>query len=87
MLLFIPGSDLIRVRAYLLPHHPQRLSTAGSCARAERSLITSRIAQQREMTFPAAYWTEAEALARAEKWRAILEAGPRMLQIPGQQND
>jgi hypothetical protein len=59
----------------------QRLSQAGSFARAESSLITSRIAQQREMTFPAAYWTEAEALARAEKWRALLETGPRMLRV------
>jgi hypothetical protein len=59
----------------------QRLSQAGSFARAESSLITSRVAQQREMTFPATYWTEAEALARAEKWRALLEAGPRMLRV------
>ncbi|MCA3413860.1 MAG: hypothetical protein INF84_04590 [Roseomonas sp.] len=57
------------------------ISQAGSFARAESSLITSRVAQQREMTFPAAYWTEAEALARAEKWRAVLEAGPRMLRV------
>jgi hypothetical protein len=59
----------------------QRLSQAGSFARAESSVITSRVAQQREMTFPATYWTEAEALARAEKWRAVLEAGPRMLRV------
>jgi len=57
----------------------QRLSQEGSFARAESSLITSRVAQQREISFPAAYWTEAEALARAEKWRALLEAGPRMV--------
>jgi hypothetical protein len=31
----------------------QRLSQAGSFARVESSLITSRVAQQREMTFPA----------------------------------
>ena len=59
----------------------QRLSQEGSFARAESSLITSRVAQQREMTFPATYWTEAEALVRAEKWRAVLEAGPRMLRV------
>ncbi|MCA3585823.1 MAG: hypothetical protein IOD03_19365 [Methylocystis sp.] len=59
----------------------QRLSQAGSFARAESSLITSRVAQQREMTFPATYWTEAEALVRAEKWRALLEAGPRMVRV------
>jgi hypothetical protein len=59
----------------------QRLSQEGSFARAESSLITSRVAQQREISFPAAYWTEAEALARAEKWRAVLEAGPRMVRV------
>jgi hypothetical protein len=59
----------------------QRLSQEGSFARAESSLITSRVAQQREISFPAAYWTEAEALARAEKWRALLEAGPRMVRV------
>jgi hypothetical protein len=47
----------------------------------QSSLITSRVAQQREILFPAAYWTEAEALARAEKWRAVLEAGPRMVRV------
>jgi hypothetical protein len=59
----------------------QRLSQEGSFARAESSLITSRVAQQREFSFPAAYWTEAEALARAEKWRAVLETGPRMVRV------
>ena len=59
----------------------QRLSQEGSFARAESSLITSRVAQQREISFPAAYWTEAEALARAEKWRTVLEAGPRMVRV------
>ena len=59
----------------------QRLSQEGSFARAESSLITSRVAQQREISFPASYWTEAEALARAEKWRAVLEAGPRMVRV------
>ena len=52
-----------------------------SFARTESSLITSRVAQQREISFPAAYWTEAEALARAEKWRTVLEAGPRMVRV------
>jgi hypothetical protein len=59
----------------------QRLSQEGSFARAESSLITSRVAQQREISFPAAYWTETEALARAEKWRDVLEAGPRMVRV------
>ena len=47
----------------------------------QSSLITSRVAQQREILFPAAYWTETEALARAEKWRTVLEAGPRMVRV------
>jgi hypothetical protein len=59
----------------------QRLGQEGSFARAESSLITSRVAQQRDITFPAAYWAEADALARAEKWRNILEAGPRMVRV------
>lgn len=59
----------------------QRLAQEGSFARAESALITSRVAQQREMTFKAAYWNESEALARANKWRALLEAGPRMVRV------
>ena len=59
----------------------QRLGQEGSFARAESSVITSRVAQQREIAFPAAYWTEAEALARAAKWRTVLEAGPRMVRV------
>jgi hypothetical protein len=59
----------------------QRLGQEGSFARAESALITSRVAQQREISFPAAYWNESEALARAEKWRTLLEAGPRMVRV------
>jgi hypothetical protein len=59
----------------------QRLAQEGSFARAESALITSRVAQQREMTFKAAYWNESEALARANKWRALLEAAPRMVRV------
>jgi len=59
----------------------QRLSQESSFARAESGLITSRVAQQREITFPAAYFTEPDALARAKKWRAVLEAGPRMVRV------
>jgi hypothetical protein len=59
----------------------QRLGQEGSFARAESALITSRVAQQREITFPGAYWNESEALARAAKWRALLEAGPRMVRV------
>jgi hypothetical protein len=59
----------------------QRLGQEGSFARAESALITSRVAQQREISFPAAYWNESEALARAAKWRTLLEAGPRMVRV------
>lgn len=59
----------------------QRLGQEGSFARAESALITSRVAQQREVSFPAAYWNESEALARAAKWRTLLEAGPRMVRV------
>lgn len=59
----------------------QRLGQEGSFARAESAIITSRVAQQREISFPAAYWNEADALARAAKWRAVLEAGPRMVRV------
>ena len=55
--------------------------TLGRGEGPQSSLITSRVAQQREISFPAAYWTEAEALARAEKWRAVLEAWPRMVRV------
>lgn len=59
----------------------QRLAQEGSFARSESGLITSRVAQQREFSFPATYWNESEALARAAKWRALLEAGPRMVRL------
>jgi hypothetical protein len=59
----------------------QRLGQQGSFARAESAIITSRVAQQREISFQAAYWAEADALARAEKWRNTLEAGPRMVRV------
>ncbi|MCA3380207.1 MAG: hypothetical protein ING08_08180 [Roseomonas sp.] len=59
----------------------QRLSQEGSFARAESTIITSRVAQQRDLSFPASYALEADALARAAKWRALLEAGPRMVRI------
>ena len=32
------------------------------------------------MRLPGLYWAEADALARAAKWRAWLEAGPRVFQ-------
>jgi hypothetical protein len=59
----------------------QKLETEGSFARAESTIITSRIAQQRDLSFAGSYALEADALARAEKWRVLLEAGPRMVRV------
>jgi len=59
----------------------QRLSQEGSFARAESASITSQVAQQRDISFRASYALEADALARANKWRAVLEAGPRMVRV------
>ena len=60
----------------------QRLAgTASGPARAESALVTSRVAQQREMRFPGLYATEAGVLARAQKWCHWVEAGPRLFEI------
>ena len=53
---------------------------ASGPARAESSLITTRVAQQRDLRFPGLYWTETDALARAQKWRRWLEAAPRIFE-------
>ncbi len=50
-------------------------------ARADSALITARVAQQRELAVPGLYWSEADALARAERYRAWLEAGPRLFTL------
>jgi hypothetical protein len=60
----------------------QRLAgNASGPARAESALVTARVAQQRDMRFAGLYATEADALARAEKWRRWIEAGPRLFEI------
>ena len=60
----------------------QRLAgSASGPARAESALVTSRVAQQRDMRFAGLYATEADALARAEKWRRWIEAGPRLFEV------
>jgi hypothetical protein len=74
-------SPLANIAGAVAAADRQRLVQEGSFARAESALITSRVAQQREMTFKAAYWNESEALARANKWRALLEAAPRMVRV------
>jgi hypothetical protein len=60
----------------------QRLAgTASGPARAESALVTSRVAQQRDLRLAGLYATEADALARADKWRRWVEAGPRLFEI------
>lgn len=56
----------------------QLAGQASGPARADSTLITSRVAQQRDLRLPGLYWDEADALARAQKWRRWLEAGPRV---------
>ena len=53
---------------------------ASGPARADSAIITARVAQQRDLRFNGLYWAEADALARARKWRAWLEAGPRLFE-------
>lgn len=50
-------------------------------ARATSASITTRVAQQREMSFDGLYWAQSDALARAAKWRDFLAAGPRMFRL------
>jgi hypothetical protein len=50
-------------------------------ARAESAIVTARVAQQRDLRLPGLYWAEADALARAERWRRWIEAGPRLYEV------
>ncbi|WP_372918765.1 hypothetical protein [Sandarakinorhabdus sp.] len=50
-------------------------------ARSESAVITGRVAQQRELRLPGLYWAEADALARAAKYRAWFELGPRLFEV------
>ena len=61
-----------------------RAQLTGTCsgpARAISTLITNRVAQQRDLAFPGLYWSQADAAARAAKWQSFLEAGPRVFEI------
>lgn len=55
--------------------------TRSSNARAESASITQRVAIQRDLAFRGLYWSQADALARAMKWRTFLQAGPRMFRV------
>lgn len=54
---------------------------ASGPARAESAIVTARVAQQRDMRLPGLYWAEADALARAQRWRRWIEAGPRLYEL------
>lgn len=49
--------------------------------RAASALITGYVAQQRTLAFRGLYWAQADAQARANKWRDWLAAGPRMFDV------
>ena len=40
-----------------------------------------RVGQQRDMRLPGLYYAEADAMLRAERFRAFYEAGPRMFRL------
>ncbi len=59
----------------------QLQGAASGPARAISTLITNRVAKQRDLAFAGLYWAQTDALARAAKWQAFLEAGPRVFEI------
>jgi hypothetical protein len=68
----------------------QSLATLGSGpARVIGSATVARQAVQRDLFYRGLYWAQADATARATKWQAFLDAGPRLFQVetdayPGQ---
>ena len=50
-------------------------------ARAASATITGRVAQVRDMRLRGLYYDEADALARAARWRAFFEHGPRAFRL------
>lgn len=59
----------------------QLASAVSGPARSASATIAARVAQQRDLAFAGLYWAEADALARADKWRAWLESGPRLFDV------
>jgi hypothetical protein len=59
----------------------QLQGTSSGPARAISTVVTNRVAQQRDLAFAGLYWAQADALARAAKWRAFIEAGPRIFEV------
>jgi hypothetical protein len=50
-------------------------------ARAFSATITGRVAQVRDLRLRGLYYDEADALARAERWRVFFEHGPRAFRL------
>jgi hypothetical protein len=50
-------------------------------ARTNSTPITTRVAQQRTLTFAGLYWAQADAQARANAWRAWLQGAPEMFEV------
>jgi len=57
----------------------QLLAGGASVAAATSSTITTRVALQRTLSFQGLYAAEADALARAERWRDWLQRGPQVV--------
>lgn len=55
--------------------------SVGGPARAQSTIIAGRVGQQRDMRLPGLYYAEADAMVRAERFRAFFEAGPRMFRF------
>lgn len=55
--------------------------------RSASATVTRRVAQQRTLSFRGLYWAQADAQARAARWRNWLGAGPRMFQVTTDRSD
>lgn len=60
----------------------QQLTSAASGPERVLALATlARQAQQRDLVLPGLYWAQADAAARAQRWRDWIEHGPRCVRI------
>lgn len=50
-------------------------------ARAASATIAARVASTRDLRLPGLYAAESDALARAQRWRDLFEAGPRFFDV------
>ena len=74
-------SPLANIAGAVAAADRQKLQAEASTVRSDSAIVTSRVAQQRDLTFPGLYFVEADALARAALWRAWIEKGPRMVRF------